>query len=302
MTSLAIVDSPEAVRAACAALPGCRLATDNPMLAHAQRDLHAIENIDARLSQADTARLGRESLALSHALDDALDTPALAAAFGFTSGALYLTGSLSRLIASLMHRAAALARELRVAAPSSVALFLLDQELSETRQRLLAPRFAHPARPLAERGFFGALPVAFAPVETQLPTALNETAARDVLRRMALLPAGVVALDSLRRLVDCERAPEGLVVGEVNEALRETLAHLSLRGWLPRRRGALVKGLSIAAPDDARVDLPIGKIAEPLLRRALTAMDEFDAPQVASLTRLVLDHLALGLTQLGREA
>lgn len=302
MTSLAIVDSPEAVRAACAAMPGCRLATDNPILAHAQRDLHEIENIDARLSQADTARLGRESLNLSHAIDEALDTPALATRVGFTAGTLYLTGSLSRLISSLVHRAAALARELRAAAPSSIALFLLDQALSEARHPLLSPRFAHPARPLGERGFFGALPVAFTPIETRLPTAVNETAAREVLRRLVLLPVGVVILDSLRRLFGTGRGPEGLVVGEVNEALRETLAHLAWRGWLPHRRGALVKGLPIHTAECVTMDPRVGEVVEPLLRRAFTVMGEFDAPQVAAITRLVLEHLELGLNQLGRES
>lgn len=300
MTLLAIIDSAEAA-AAARARPGARMiATDNPLLSHVEAD---VENADALIPQAEALALGRQALQITAMLERQLTEEGLCRGFGLEPDGLRIMGPASRLIASLLHRAGALARLLERHHPTAIELWLLDQPRWEPNQPLMQPRFAHPARPLAECGFFGSLAAEFHAVDAPLPKTVNDTAIKDLGRRLAMLPLPLILFELMQRL-NPGKTDGRIVVGQENEALRETLPWLALRGIRPRRFGKL----AVAVPSPATgFDQPAAP-AETLLRaagshlqEAVTATGLFNAHQAEALARLILVHLTAGLEWLARQ-
>lgn len=297
MSAIVVVDSLEAVEAA-RAIADAAIVTDNPMLA-ALAPVPVV-NCDALISQAEALALGRAALALTDAIERALNTPDIARLFGLAEGNVRLIGPASRLVASLFHRGAALARALAAHGADRIHLRLLDLPRWEAGQPLILPRFAHPARALAEAGFFAPLPVEWQAVATALPKNVNDTSIRDYGRRMAMLPVPVIAMEMASRLrKDSTAAP--VVIGQENEAVRETLPWLALRGIRFRRFGKL----GVAEPVPARgFDEPV--VVEPLVERAVLgllrdgarATGMFSPTQADALAGLISQHLSAGLAWL----
>jgi hypothetical protein len=298
VTVLAVIDSQEA--AARARADGADiLATDNPLLAAAA----AVENIDRLVPQPQAFALGKLALAIAHEIDRKLANPALVARYSLLEDSIYTAGVLSRTIASLLHRGATLARALEKFSATRVAVFAVDVPPFAPAQPFAISRFSHPARTLAERGFFGEKPVAIHAVEAALPGTVNDTATSDPVRRIALFSPGVIAHEALRRVMPAPRS--GVVVAEENETIRETLPWLGLKGVRARARGALVRppkaALAAAAVRGCPVDPVVASSLEDAVRAQLNGGDVFDAAQADAVARLVLEHVSAGLEYLARQ-
>jgi len=296
MRMLALVDSPNAIVRAMRDCPGARIVTDNPLLAAAEP---LAENIDALVPQERAFELGRNALAITALVERRLAGGGASQHLGLPSGSLGVTGPFSRLVASVLHRAAAMARAVKTFAPEKVVLLLIDTPPWDPRQPLMMPRFANPARQLAELGFFAPLDTEFVPVYYALPARVNNTAIRDLIRRLAMMPAAQIAGEAVSRLG--RRRAARVIVGQENEALRETLPWLSLAGIRTRRVGSLTAP-SDRAPEECRVPAEFvahlkADLASPL-GEALNEIAEFDRTQSDAIVAIFLRHLAAGLVHL----
>ncbi len=277
------------------------IVSDNPLLAADSNG--QIINIDALVTQQEALRLGTLALKIANQIDQRLTAPKIVAQYRFLVDCLYTAGAMSRTIASLLHRGAALARALQVYRPERVSMFLLDLPPHEPADPFTAPRFSHPARPLSERGFFGSLPNSFEPVPTALPTRLNDTTTRDFVRRVALFAPAVIVNEMFRRIMQVSDAP--ILVAEENEAIRETLSWLRRRGVAARTCGPLLANLRV--PTDGtpvrRVTIEPSIVSNvgPDIRREITRSGIFLPQQTEAIVALVLEHVTAGMEHLSRQ-
>lgn len=295
MTILAIVDTPEAVARARRDHADARIATDNPILAAVSP---GVENIDALIAQAEALELGANALAITAAVERRLASSEAARRLGLPPSALGITGPLSRLVASILHRGAALARALETAATERIALLFVETPPWEPRQPLVLPRFANPARSLAEQGFFAPRPWTYQAVPYPLPERVNDTAIRDLGRRLAMMPVAQIVNEALFRIGIGRGA--GVVVGKENEAVREALPWLALSGIRMKRAGSLTVPASRTNPNPPAVevdDLLRAELAG-LLDDGVDRLGEFGSHQRDAIVSLLLRHLSAGLAHL----
>lgn len=302
MTLLAIVDSEHAARSARAAHPSARIVTDNPLLSAACRDVD-IENIDAAVTQAEALRLGTLAIDIAHAIDRGISDQGIVRRFDLVPGFVYTAGITSRMLASLLHRGAVLSNAIETARPSAIGLYLIDTPAREPAEPFMPPRFSHPARALSERGFFGDIALTFEPVAAELPAQINDTATDDVLRRIALFSPGVVLHELLRRIPGFAGGGARVLVGEENEAIRETLPSLRAHGVSFTAVGALVTRLTAPVEESVQRHVPVDPLVEDKIGSAVhagMAKAGFQGLQQQALARVVLEHVSAGLAHLRR--
>ena len=305
MTTLAFVDSLSALARVREKFPDAQPVTDNPLLAADPRAGRAIINIDRLVTQPDAFALGRAALELAAGVDRRLEVARVAERFGCVPGHLRLAGTTSRLLASLLYRGALMTRAIAAHQPRALILAVVDAPRWDEAQPLLLPRFACPYRSLAAEGFFAELPITVETVTTDLPTVVNDTSIRDLGRRVALLPLPVLLHEVVKRLGWVGR-PGGreIVVGGENEALRECLPWLLLRGYRLRRVGKIEAGTRLPAPgfdEPGPLDPELADLLESWLCGEIGRLPDFDAVRATALARTVLVHLTAGLRQLGRQ-
>lgn len=299
--TLGIVDSLGAWRALAREQPDVRIATDNPLLAFDPRVGNPLWNIDGLIVQAEAAQLGSLALELTDRIERSLAQPAVTAAFGLPAGPVGVTGVVSRLVASLVHRSAALARALQHARPGRAVLRLAEAPRWEPQQPFILPRFAHPAAVLAREGYFGEITVDLQFVSAALPAGVNETGIRSWIRRLAMLPASQIAFEIADRLRLTRIGGPQVLVGPENEAIRESLLWLWLsgyrieRGRIPPRNRAQS---AVAVADEAAIHPLIARTLDGELEAAFSASGFFTAPQAAALARVIQQHLTQGLSHL----
>ena len=241
MSDLAYVDSLNAVEEATRRAPDCTLITDNPLLAHDPATGGRVANIDTLLSLDQSYDLGWQAVDLALAIDERIAESACADEFGLYGPNLRLGGSVSRLVAALLHRGAVLARAIDHFEPSQVSLFVVDTPRWELSVPFLMHRFVSAARVLGEARFFDPAAMTTVPVATQLPTNVNDTRIDDFGRRIAMLPVAVIAAEVAGRLrINAIRpgAPVLPINGD-NETLREAVPWLMLAGYKLRRNGRM---------------------------------------------------------------
>lgn len=288
MSTIAFVDSPAALAAACSEAAPAVVLTDNPFLEDGGA-APPVRNVERLLGEAATGRLGETSIALANALDGELEASDLADRLDLPPSCLRICGPTSRLIASFLHRAAALTAGLDDVGPGPIRLYTADVPDWDPAAPYLLSRFAHPMPMLAAAGFFGDRPVQTRRVATPLPAVVNDTAIRAVAPRLAMLPLRPLlyaladrALGSVLR--GGRHGRVGLIGG--NEAIRETLPHLLAHGIRPVVLGgppspmtAFRPPRSIATPID---DRPGRRIAE-----AVAGVGRFTAPQAAAVATVI---------------
>ncbi len=299
MPALAYVDSPEALGLARANAGNAVIVTDNPWLeAAAERDGAAIVNIERTLTPADVLTLGQASIRLANAVDRVLPHAIDAAATGLVPEHLRLAGTTSRLIASLVHRAAVMARALDAHHPDQIHLYTVDTPDWIPVMPFQFARFASPYPPSAEAGFFADRQVRTTPVATVLPEAVNQTASEDLAQRVAMLPGALLRHEVVRRLAPWHKARGPRIgIGGENEGLREALPYLAAAGLRPLPVGRLTATSAADGPP------PTGDTILPALRDAarttladgLSDIPAFTAEQTAALTEVLLIRLARGL-------
>ena len=304
MSVLAVVDSREAVSRARAETPEAVIVTDNPLLANAFAG--TVENIDALGSQQGTLRLGTIALRLANEVDELLIESGIAGRYNLDPEWTYTAGVVSRTFGALLHRGAALARALARHRPQKISMFLADLPAREPGDPFRLPRFGHPARVLAERGFFGDVSAEFLATSVTLPKQINDTASEDSARRIALFGASVIAYESIARLgAKLPSFGRRIVVGETNEAARETLPWLAARGFKIDARGALQDGLKTPADGADQRHYPIDPlVAErigPALREGIADASLFDGGQIEAIAVTVLEHICAGLAHTARK-
>ena len=300
MTTLCLVDTPQAVAAARRDLPDAVLVTDNPLLA-ADPKVDGVDNIDRLIDRADTLALGRAALDIAADIDRRLAGADIARRFDLPPDYLILGQLSSRLIASLTYRAAVLARALAHYRPNSVALRIVDAPRWDIFNPVMMARFAHPARALAEQGFFGAGPVDVAIVPAPLPDVINDTAVRDFGRRVAMTPLPQLVFELCHRLGLRPGWAGRVVVAHENEALREAMPWLALAGVAVQRRGVLATpaaGEPVPFDQPATPDAEIRALIEESVRDAVAATGYFDAAQATAIANLVAVHVSAGLADL----
>ena len=305
MTALAFVDTLEAAARAMRDVPGAHLVSDNPLLAHDPRRPAPIANIDSLIDIEESFALGREALDVALDIDRQLRDPQ-SPDFGLSRPDIRLAGLTSRLLSSLLYRATAMAKALASGSYDAVHLYVVDEPRWEARVPLLAPRFGAPHRALAEHGFFTPLVVKFTPVPTTLPSTVNDTSIKDFGRRIAMLPAPLLAFRIRERLGLVRAAPASrLVVAGANEAIQETLPHLA-RAGIPFRHIAALMPAPAAIPNSFNEPAPVDDALALLMGAWLPAAINGAAPMLSALqaqavTRVVLQHLTAGLEHLRRE-
>lgn len=303
MTALAFVDTPAAIDAARRDAPDAVLVTDNPLLAEDPRTGGAVRNIERLIDPPAARSLGTAALDIADGIDDRLQDAELAAAFGLVAGHVRLAGVTSRLLASLLHRAAVMAAGLAEIRPAAVALHVVAAPRGEPGHPLVMSRFATPYPALADHGFFAGLDVAVHAADGAVPARINDTSTGDWSRRAAMLPLPVLVLEMAERLGLTRLLPGAVVVGAENEAVRECLPWLALRGQRPIRRGGL-KPRTGGNEDDGT-----SWACHPALDRRLSAwlheqgdgLSPFTAAQWRAIVAVVLEHLSAGLETLSRQ-
>ncbi|MCH7540425.1 MAG: hypothetical protein IH999_08535 [Proteobacteria bacterium] len=305
MTTLAFVDSLPALARVQEKFPDAQPVTDNPLLAADPRAGRAIINIDRLVTQPDAFALGRVALELAAGVDRRLEAAPVAERFGCVPGHLRLAGATSRLLASFLYRGALMTRAIAAHQPRALILAVVDAPRWDEAQPLMLPRFACPYRQFAAHGFFAELPVTVETVATDLPTVVNDTSIRDYGRRVALLPLPVLLHEVVKRL-GCVGRPGGryLVIGAENEALRECLPWLLLRGYRLRRVGKIEVGTRLPAlgfDEPGPLDPELADLLEPWLCGEIGKLPDFDAVRATALARTVLVHLTAGLRHLGQQ-
>lgn len=303
MTSaLAIVDTPDALAEARCDFPDGVFATDNPLLAAWMgRDGFSLVNLDAAISQTEAIRLGRTGIALAEALDEALDTPRVAEAFGLLHGHIRLAGGSSRLLSSLLYRATVLMRALASYRPSKVALYSVPTPRWMPSHPINFPRFAHPARFLAEHGFFDDIDWTLRDTPASMPLAVNDTACRDLGRRVALLPASVLLHEMWQRLNLPRFGRRHILMNGNNEMIRETLPWLALRGIQAKTVEGLADVPALPSPDGekpASIHPLVADAAQTILFGAIARLNLFSTPQIEALVQTLLVHVSAALNQL----
>ena len=305
MITLAIVDSEAAVRRARDSGSPVHIATDNPMLAFSASKESPVENIDALVTQDDALRLGAIALEISHEIDRRLRTPDIAAQYGLLQDTIYTAGAVSRMVASLLHRGAALARSIERVRPGKIALYLIDAPAREPAEPFMRPRFSHPARSFAEYGFFGALSAVFEPVAADLPATINDTATRDFIRRIALFSSPVIAYEFLRRFPFLPAGGAKIVVAEENESIRETLPWILARGEAVRAGGSLLTRVMPDAGTAALQRFPeepmISAVLAAPVRAGIAQTGVFRQEQAEAIAGIILAQVAAGLAHLGAQ-
>jgi hypothetical protein len=294
-----LVDSLDAVSAAKAAGVVGRFSTDNPLLAeHLLLGEDAI-NLDAAIGRADEERIGRFAVDWANELDGVLDCAEIADAYGFTRGSIRFAASGTRLLTGQTYRAVALARTLSEFNPGQIRIFSLDREPPDGIPPLVPERFQAPWPRLARFGFFAPITADTTHVDTRLPHVVNDTGSRSIARRLAGLPLsailGVLSTRPWFAAVLKRMGGPVVILESDNEAIRETLGHLALRGVSVQA----LKPAGQFAPDRranaASRELLVGQMLSLPVADHLTVLGEFTPQQVAALTRLIVWHYCGGI-------
>ncbi len=297
--TLAYVDSPEALSLARTGCGHALIGTDNPWLeAAAQKDGAAIVNIERLLEPADVLALGQVSIRLANAIDRALPEAVGTTATGLAPEHLRLAGTTSRLIASLVHRAAAMARALDAHQPNGIHLHIVDTQDWAPTTPFPLTRFASPYPLLADAGFFGDRQLRTIRVATTLPKTVNQTASKDLAQRLAMLPSTLLLHEAMRRLAPWRRIRGPRIgIGGENEGLREALPHLVAAGLHPLPLGRLTAAPTVEGSDPTAASLlpTLRRALDTTLAGGLADLRTFTAEQTAALTEALLGRLSRGL-------
>jgi hypothetical protein len=295
MTMLAIVDSLPAADAALAAHPGITLATDNPLLAADPRRPAPIENLDAALTPQQTYDIGYRAVRLAIDADRRwAEDPEIVALAGSSAS---IAGHATRTCASLIYRAALLARALNGFRPSGVHIFVADAPDHESGAPALPSRFASPAALLAALGFFGDIPVQVVKVAAPLPQNVNDTAIKGILRRALMLPASVLLMELWQRIMRRQPDAFDFVLHGSNDAIREALPFLMTGGRKWRVAGKPPR-IDLPACTDRKNTLEkiiVERHGEWCAAQIAAASSDLSAGQAQSLARLLARYFAAGL-------
>ncbi len=310
MTEHAFVDSIAAVEHAVSHFAGAHRITDNPLLAADPRLPATVECIDENVTQAQANGLATAAVQIATDIDRRLVAAGIDRRPGLIPGHLRLAGTTSRLLSSLLYRAAVMANYLRDRPAAALHLIIGDGPRFDPLQPFHLPYLASPLRPLAEAGFFGDISVHLA---LQPPPALdriNDTALDDLIGRLAPLPIPAILFELAHRAHLPLPGPRGplFVLGE-NDTIRETLPRLAARGFAIRRLGRLhsarVGNLDHTETSagnnfsDPRLeDAQIAQALNGSLDQHFHALDIFDTAQTAALAQVTLLHLGAGLARL----
>lgn len=306
MTGFALVDSPAALGQALAGGGIDRILTDNPFL-EATAGPQPVRNAERCLTTDAVAALGSAALELANAVDGVLEGSDLAQRLGVPPFCLRIAGTSSRLIASLLHRAAALSAALAEVAPGPVHVFCADVPDWDPALPCVLSRFASPAPLLAAAGFFGDRDVSVTRVPTPIPETVNDTAIRALAPRLAMVPAAMIAYEAAQRLPGAvrllgRRRPIGIAGS--NEAIREALPHLLARGLRPLSLGSLTGGAADLPlrQERAGLDGPAQHRLDGLVGAAVAATGRFNGRQAAAVAAVLGQGIARAVALLAAGA
>ena len=297
---LAFVDTPAAVLAARAA-GDARLVTDNPMLAADPRCADVV-NIERRVTQDLANRLGKSAIEMSETIDQMLRCTDAPAAIGIPAEHLQLSGTLCRLISTLLHRAAAFALDLRENAPDAIVLRVADSAAHLPQSPAVLPIFFCPHVALGPAGFFGSVPFSIAHMDGVQADNPGGEFPDDAMRKLAHRPLAEIAHTTLTRLGITNAVARGptLLVGIMNEALRETLPWLACRGFRFKHVGKLnIK--AVASPrvqDDPALISAARQAVTTTFQEFRPQLQLFGIHELAALETVITNYVATALTAL----
>ena len=281
-----------------------QLVTDNPLLARHLAD-YAVLNLDGLIGQQRANELGRVALDLANLVDHKLRDSDSSSICGIPSDEIRLAGVTSRLVSGLLHRSEALRLGIEQAKPDRVLLQVTEQPRFEPSQPLLPPRFASPARALAECGFFEPLAVSIETVDFVPPSAVNETASSDQPSKGMILPPKVVRRELLNRLLRKRSNGQNrkILVGGLNEVVRETLPELEGRGFDIENTGKLMVGppaSKVFYSETLTIDPQLRNLIGATLNEELSNHLDFSDQQRAAVVEVLIQHLSAGLQNMAR--
>lgn len=301
---IAYIDSLAAVEAARRAVPHAHFWSDNPLLAEDSRILGTVENADARMSLEDAFKIGQIGIALALEIDRRLQTQRPTTSV-LSAAAVRTAQHTSRLICALLYRAAILSRILREFSPKELHLFVVDTPRWQAGSPFLMHRFCPPVRALAEQGFCGNTMTSVHIVDAKLPDRINDTAVRDIARRVAILPWPVLRHELMTRLGYRQASSAKLVLVGESEFARETAPWLSA-AKVPFERTGRIGGQPKAVESSFEKPAGIDREIDLTIRKALvddiaSQWTEFTAGQAEAIGSVVLQHLSAGMAQLEME-
>lgn len=295
MSTLAFVDSLAAVTEALEAYSVVRLATDNPLLAFDPRLPARVENIDALFNPQETNDLCHVGVRLAIEMDARLASDnEIAKRLGRSSP---IASHSVRMTSSLLYRSALLARAVHRFNPSAVLVYAADAPHHEPGAPALPSRFLAPAMALVELKFFGSIPAQTTTVAVALPTIINETAIKSILRRSVMFPLPVLFFEFWQRIAWTRRTDFDFVLYGQNDAIREVLPYLAVKGirWLPTKKPPEIKFSDIAQAVEIAESTIDARHSGWLIERILSASRDFDAESAGAVARLMTRYFAAGL-------
>jgi len=302
-TSIVFVDTLAALRIATSEHEGARVIADNPLLAHDPRVGGALEDISGHLDAEEGSHLGHCAIDMLMALDDRLTALDMASRFGARPGPLNLVLVMRSLLATLMQRGVMMARALKAHGPGTLHILSAERPQHREENPWGLDWFVDPYRALTPHGFFGNRRTEVVNVDVALPlfAAINDTAIADHLLRAAIVPLPQLAYEIKRRLGVTRLAwRRGICVARVNEALRETLPWLALRGY--RLEPIAVPGYAAPQSSNGVNDPDLGRVVDDVIGGGLSATGSFSKSEVAAIQAVFRDHLTQGLSTLAPTA
>lgn len=244
-------------------------------------------------------RIGKFAARCASEVDEILDCAEIADAYSFSRGSIRFAPGGSKLFSGQIYRATALGRALGEIQPDCIRIFALDRAPKTGIPHLLPERFQVPWPRLARFGFFGGISTEVTGVDTPLPSIVNDTASRNLVRRLVGFPlpaiVGVMAMKPwFASALRCLGGPVVIRDGD-NEAIRETLGYLAIRGVST----ISLKPANMFAPDwqpNASSNVPlVEQLLSGLVKDRLAELHQFTQPQVDALARLIVWHYRGGI-------
>ncbi len=300
MKEFSLVDTPQAVEVSLKVSPNSVLISDNPFLSESMYLQKPIKNIEKLLSNQDSLYIGKYVSNLTREIETTLNTKLFWDYYRLKPNSLYVSNLFFRLCAGIIYRSKVLSQFINSYDPKEINMFITKTQRCDKNIVYMPARFSHPAFVLKELGFFKDIKCKVNHINYDVGPDPNETSTKNVIQRYLVyskrLPFSMVIASILKYF---SRGKPTIVVGQLNEALKEVLPSLVFNKYVYRKILPLpdFKKISISSDMIFTIEGPLLTNLKPLIKSSLYNNLKFTNEQADAVATNICGHIAAVLRE-----